>query len=154
LRQAQEKQQSDIEWTAGIRHLREFNETGFVIGVSIPLMSKSRASGSIRTAQANLQVVEIRRTTSVNRLVGEISSVHKELQQAISEVDSLRSEVIPLLNSAMQDTRQAYLAGSYSYLELISAQQEYLDAQFALINSATNTHKFRTEIERLSGVST
>ncbi len=151
LRQAQAKQQGDIEWSAGVRHLRELNDTGFVFGVSIPLMSKSRASGNIRTTRANLQEVEIRRATSLNRLIGEISSLHKQLLQAISEVDSLRSEVIPLLNSAMQDTREAYLAGGYSYLELISAQQEYLDAQFALINSATNAHKFRAEIERLSG---
>jgi len=151
LRQAQARQQNDIEWSAGVRHLREFNDTGFVFGVSIPLMSKSRASGEIRTARARLQEVEIRRATNLNRLIGEISSLHKQLQQAIAEVNSLQADVIPLLESAMQDTRQAYLAGTYSYLELISAQREYLDAQFSLINSATNAHKFRAEIERLSG---
>ncbi|KRO85112.1 MAG: hypothetical protein ABR72_01235 [OM182 bacterium BACL3 MAG-120920-bin41] len=53
----------------------------------------------------------------------------------------------------MQEQIQtAYAAGNYSYVELISAQQEYLDAHLSLISSATNAHKIRAEIERLSGL--
>jgi len=59
--------------------------------------------------------------------------------------------VLPPLDTAQQQTRAAYLSGGYSYLELISTQAEYLDAERALIAAATDAHLLRTEIERLSG---
>ena len=36
LRLAQTRQEGDIQWSAGIRHLKEFDDTGFAFGVTIP----------------------------------------------------------------------------------------------------------------------
>lgn len=152
LRLAQTRQQSDIEWSAGIRHLREIEDTGFAFEVSIPLFSKARATGATRAARANLQEVELRRLTTLNAIEGEIRSLHQALQQAITEVNTLQQQVIPVLQEVQQQTQVAYGAGNYSYVELISAQREFLDAQLALITSASNAHQIRAEIERLSGL--
>jgi len=152
LRQAQSRQQSDIQWSAGIRHLKALDDTALALQVTIPLFSKSRASGAIRKARANIQEVEARRLTALNRITGEISSLYQQLVQAIFEVDSLQQDVIPILENVLQQTRGVYEAGNYSYVELVSAQKEYLDAELSLINSAANAHRFRTEIERLSGL--
>jgi len=153
LRQAQSRQQSDIQWSAGIRHLKELDDTALALQVTIPLFSKSRASGAIRKARANIQEVEARRLTALNRITGEISSLYQQLVQAIFEVDSLQQDVIPILENVLQQTIGVYEAGNYSYVELVSAQKEYLDAELSLINSAANAHRYRTEIERLSGLS-
>lgn len=152
LQLAQTRQQGDISWSAGIRHLRQLNDTGFTFGVSIPLFNKSRASGAMRTARANMQEVEARRLTALNAIEGEIRSLHQSLRQAITEVNSLREQVIPVLQDVQQQTQAAYAIGNYSYVELISAQQEYLDAQLSLISSTSNAHRIRAEIERLSGI--
>ena len=152
LRLAQSRQQGDISWSAGIRHLREFDDTGVVLGVTVPLFNKERASGAIRTARANLQEVETRRLTALNAIEGEIRSLHQSLQQAILEVNTLQQQVIPVLQDVQRQTQAAYAAGNYSYVEFISAQQEFLDAQLSLISSAGNAHKIRAEIERLSGI--
>lgn len=151
LRLAQTRQQGDIEWSAGIRHLKEFDDTGLAFAVSIPLFSKARAAGAERAARANLQAVEIRRRTAVNLIEGEIRSLHQALQQAITEVNTLQQQVIPVLQDVQEQTRLAYAAGNYSYVELISAQREFLDARLSLISSAGNVHRIRAEIERLSG---
>mgnify|MGYP003700384715 FL=1 len=151
LRQANTMQQSNIEWSAGVRHLRELNDTAFTVGVSMPLFAESRAQGKIREARARLQEVEAQRAVTMNRLTGEITSLYQRLNQTISEVNLLQDEVLPRLESVQEQSRAAYENGTYSYLELISAQQEYLDAELALINSATTAHKLRAEIERLSG---
>lgn len=151
LQQANTLKQSDIQWSAGVRHLRELNDTAFTIGASMSLFTESRAQGQIREARANLQEVEARRAVTLNRLRGEITSLYQRLNQTISEVDLLQDEVLPRLESVQEQSRIAYENGTYSYLELISAQREYLDAELALINSATTAHKLRAEIERLSG---
>ncbi len=152
LRLAQTRQQSDITWSAGIRHLKEIDDTGLAFEVSVPLFSKTRAAGATRAARANLQEVEMRRLTILNAIQGEIRSLHQALQQAIAEVNTLQQQVIPVLQQVQEQTQVAYGAGNYSYVELISAQREFLDAQLALITSASNAHRIRAEIERLSGL--
>ena len=149
---AQSSQHGDIGWSAGIRHLKEIDDTGFAFGVSIPLFNKARASGAVRTARANMQEMEMRRLATLNAISGEVLSLHQLLQQAVLEVNTLQQSVIPTLESVQEQIQTAYAAGNYSYVELISAQQEYLDAQLSQISSATNAHKIRAEIERLSGL--
>tara|TARA_R110002073_G_scaffold54994_11_gene141241 strand:+ start:1131 stop:2387 length:1257 start_codon:yes stop_codon:yes gene_type:complete len=149
---AQSRRHGDIGWSAGIRHLKEIDDTGFAFGVSIPLFNKARASGAVRAARANMQEMEMRRLTTLNAISGEVLSLHQLLQQAVLEVNTLQQSVIPTLESVQEQIQTAYAAGNYSYVELISAQQEYLDAQLSQISSATNAHKIRAEIERLSGL--
>lgn len=151
LQQALSQRQADIEWSAGLRHLRELGDTGFTLGVSIPLFAHDRASGAIREARANRQEVEARRVVLLNRLRTEISALHQQLSQTLAEVGLLETQVLPRLDSVLEQSRSAYESGTYSYLELVTAQQEYLDAELALINSAANAHRLRAEIETLSG---
>ena len=151
LREAASEQRGSMQWTAGIRHLSEVGDTGFVFGASMPLGSRERASGAIATAQANLQEVASRRDSALNRMRTQLQALHLQLTQAVLEVNTLRAAVLPPLDTAQQQTRAAYLSGGYSYLELISTQAEYLDAERALIAAATDAHLLRTEIERLSG---
>lgn len=149
---AESRRQANVQWSAGIRHLKELDDTGLTFGVSMPLFNTSRASGAVRAARANQQEVEIRRVTALNAIEGEIRSLHRQLEQSVSAVSILQEEVIPALEGVQQQVLSAYSVGNYSYLDLISAQQEYLDAQLALIVNASNAHRLRAEIERLSGL--
>jgi cobalt-zinc-cadmium efflux system outer membrane protein len=151
IREALSERRSNVQWTAGIRHLREAGDTGFVISASMPLGSRDRATGGIATAQANRAEVANRREIARNQLNAQLYGLHLLLRQAILEVQTLRDSVLPQLASALEQTRTAYLGGRYSYLELTSAQHETLDAELAVINAATTAHFLRTEIERLSG---
>ena len=148
---AESRRRASVQWTVGIRHLKQLDDTGLTFGVSIPLLNESRASGAIRAAQANTQEVETRRLAALNAIEGEIRSLHSQLEQNIAAVNTLAQEVIPTLESVQQQIQSGYAAGNYSYLDLISVQQEYLDAQLSLINNASGAHLLRAEIERLSG---
>lgn len=152
LRLVQTQQRGDITWSAGIRHLKEIDDTGLAFEVSIPLFNKARNAGADRAARANVQEVEMRRLAALNAIEGEIRALHQALQQAIFEVNALQQQVIPVLQEVQLQTLVAYAAGNYSYVELISAQREFLQAQLALILSAGNVHRLRAEIERLSGL--
>lgn len=151
VREALSEQRGTMQWTAGIRHLREPGDTGFVFAASMPLGSRERASGAVATAEANLREVAARRNIAHNNMRAQLQALHLQLTQAVLEVNTLRDTVLPQLNTALEQTRAAYLGGRYTYLELISAQAEYLDAELAMINAAADSHLLRTEIERLSG---
>jgi cobalt-zinc-cadmium efflux system outer membrane protein len=151
VREAISERRGTLQWTAGIRHLRAAGDTGFVFSASLPLGTRERASGAIATAEANLSEVAARRNIALNQMRAQLYALHLQLTQAILEVNTLRDAVLPQLNTALEQTRAAYLGGRYSYLELIAAQAETLDAELAMINAASETHLLRTEIERLSG---
>ncbi len=114
---------------------------------------EERSAGTLRSARSSLQEVSVRRESGLNTMRGELYALHEQLTQAISEAQVLQDEVLPLLTDLIGQTQQAYQVGLYSYVELISTQQEYLDAEFALINSLSKVHTLRAEIERLSGES-
>jgi cobalt-zinc-cadmium efflux system outer membrane protein len=151
LTSARSQQRGTVQWTAGIRHIREVGDTGFVLSASLPLGSRARAGGAIASAEAQLGAVAAEREIVLNRLRTQLQTLHVRLRQAILEVNTLRDTVLPELTTVQEQIRAAYQSGRYSYLELISAQAEYLNAERTLIEAATDAHLLRTEIERLTG---
>lgn len=151
LAEARSAQRGTVQWTAGIRHLRDGNDTGFVFSASMPLGARARATGAIATARESRAEVASRRALAATRMRAQLAGLHLQLQHAAREVEVLRANVLPQLDSALTQTRAAYLGGRYSYFELVSAQGEHLDAERALIDAATDAHLLRAEIERLSG---
>lgn len=151
LQEVQSEQRGTVQVSAGIRHLRTNKDTGLIFGASMPLGTRERAAGAIATVHANRQEVAARRAVALNRMRAQLTGLHLQLTHAVLEVNTLRTAVLPELDDAQQQTREAYLGGRYTYLELVSSQQEYLDAERALIAAATDAHLLRVEIERLSG---
>ncbi len=151
LREAESRRQVDIELGAGIRHLAELNDSAFMLQFRMPLNTRNRARGAITTAQANLLAVESERELALLKMSAQLVVLDQERQLAINQVTSLQTEVLPSLTDALNQTREAYDSGRYSYLELSAAQQARLDAEFDLIEAATRAHLLRVEIERLTG---
>lgn len=151
LRQAQAERKANVEWSAGVRRLQVSDDSALVLGVSMPLGSANRASGAITTASANQAGAEQERSTARIKLHAQLVSLHGAYEQALAEVNSLRSDVLPPLKQAMRATADGFQQGRYSYLELNLAQRELLDAQLALIDSAARAHELSTDIERLTG---
>ncbi|MEE8342678.1 MAG: TolC family protein, partial [Gammaproteobacteria bacterium] len=66
-------------------------------------------------------------------------------------VEILRRRIIPEANRALRDYEKGYNMGRYSFLELIDAQRELLNARLEAVTSAADYHRYRTEIDRLTG---
>lgn len=151
LRQAQAERKTNLEWTAGVRRLQVSDDSALVVGLSMPLGSASRASGAITTANANHASAEQARVATRIKLRAQLTSLHGEYQQALAEIASLRTDVLPQLEKAMRATSDAFNQGRYGYLELNLAQRELLDTQLAIIDAAAHAHILNTDIERLTG---
>ena len=79
-----------------------------------------------------------------------LQELHQALTTAVLEAATLRNDVLPRVEEALEETQFAYDRGRYSFLELIDAQREYLAIQSALIEASSNAHALQTEIERLT----
>ena len=151
LRLAQSTARGDLRWRAGVRRLEGSNSTGLVAGVSIPLFSGRRAQGDIAAATNRRDAAELDTEAARINARATLYEAWQHRQHAIEAFALLRDAVIPRLESALTETREAYRAGRYSYLELIAARQELIDARLAYIDAARRAHLNRIELERLAG---
>ncbi len=148
---ARAQQLADFSIGGGIRHAAEINDTAFVAEFSLPLQSRQRARGAMTTAQANLLRIDSEEAAALQKLRGRLLALDQQRQGAVNRFQSLQSNIIPQLQQAYEQTRQAYNSGLYDYLELGAAQRELLEAELELVAAATQAHQLRIEIERLSG---
>lgn len=151
LKLARSQGNSNLEWSAGVRNFQNTNDSALVVGLSVPLGTKSRASGAITTATAELGEAHWQESATRVQLESHLSRLAGARTQALAEISSLRDQVIPQLRQAMRLTAEAFNRGRYSYLELNQAQRELIDAQLALIGAAAQAQTLNTEIDRLLG---
>jgi cobalt-zinc-cadmium efflux system outer membrane protein len=77
--------------------------------------------------------------------------LHQELNAARLRFETLRDDAVPQAELALEQTRNGYTRGRFSFLELGSVQEELLALRAASIDAAADYHRMLVEIERLTG---
>ena len=135
---ASSRKKADIEIAGGVRHFNLTDDTGLVMSLKIPFGNKSRAAPKVEEAEM----------TSL-RNPYELEQRRLELYATLFEV--YRKTIIPLAESTLKDYEKGYAAGRYSLLELNVAQRILLDSKLEHVIAAADYHRYRIEIDRLTG---
>jgi cobalt-zinc-cadmium efflux system outer membrane protein len=151
IRLAEAHARSNVTLSAGLRFLQESTDQAFVFGVTMPLASRSRTRSAVAETTALRSQTAAERDAHRVQAEAQLFELYQELRHALTEAETLRADVLPEMEAALEDTRYAYERGRYSYLEWVDAQRELVDAQGALIDAAANAHLYRAELERLTG---
>jgi cobalt-zinc-cadmium efflux system outer membrane protein len=148
---ARSRNRGDIEIVGGLRHFKLLDDTALVMSLNIPIGNRSRAAPGVDEAEMqslrNPYDLEQRRL----ELHATLYEVHQELKHAMDAVATFRKTIIPLAESALRDYEKGYAAGRYSLLELNVAQRTLLDSRLESVMSAADYHRYRIEIDRLTG---
>ncbi len=151
LRLAQSRAQSNLEVAGGIRYFNQPGDAALVLSASIPFGSGARAKPHVAEmsylAQSEPYRYEQQRLTLHSSLYG----IYQELLHAQTAYAALSQRIIPLAKQVSDDYEQGYRSGRFSLLELRQAQQTLLDTRLEAVIAAANYHRFRIEIERLTG---
>jgi len=150
LRLAATQKRSDITLSGGLRHLQETKDIAFVASFSMPLFSGRRAESVIAESAARRDAVGVAREAAMMRARAQLFALYSDLREAEAAVSVLQATIIPRMEEALQETQYAFERGRYSYLELVDAQREFLDAQSSRIDAATQAQLLVAEIERLT----
>ncbi|MDP5129824.1 MAG: TolC family protein [Paraglaciecola sp.] len=150
VRLAQSANQADLTWNAGIRRTNGIDETAFVAGVSVPLFATERNLGEYEKQKAVLDQLEQQRQGALQGLYHQLNTALMARNNALLNVQTLQSAIIPPLAQALSLVEQAYLDGRFSYLEWVTTRQELLDAKQVLIHSARQAHQRAADIESLT----
>ncbi len=140
----------DLTLSAGVRQLQGTDDQALVASVSVPLFSARYANSQRAEARVRQETIGLEKKVAQLKAIATLQELHQTLRSAVLEAGTLRTEILPRSEEALQETQYAYERGRYSYLELVDAQREYLAVQRALIEASTQAHLLQTEIERLT----
>jgi cobalt-zinc-cadmium efflux system outer membrane protein len=150
VRLARTQQVADLTWSVGIRRDEGIDDSALVAGISMPLFSEERAQGRIEAALAARNEVTYRRQDVLLQLHTQLYRAYSGRSQAITSIQKLQQQIIPKLNTSLEQTRVGYQRGLYSYLDLLTVRQDLLNARRAVIEAATAALKYEAEIEQLT----
>jgi outer membrane protein, heavy metal efflux system len=151
LRLAQLRSKPAWQVTAGLRRFEDADDHAVVLGITVPLPSRDYAQGAIAQARAQSAHVDAKTQAMRARLEADLFALYQELRHTYTEVGTLRQEVLPRIEAALEQSRYAYERGRYGYIEWVTAQRELLDVRRALLEASAELYQFRIEIERLTG---
>ena len=80
-----------------------------------------------------------------------IAEAYYALEESDLRRQTLRDEVIPRFEEALEATRQGYELGRYPYFELRTVLEELLAARRSLVEASTEAHRLVITLERLTG---
>jgi cobalt-zinc-cadmium efflux system outer membrane protein len=137
----------------GLRRYESTDDVAIVGGLTVPLPIRNRNQGVIAAARATAAATRAEAAASRVRVETGLFVLHQELNHDLQFAGRMRGEVIPRLQSALDDTRRAYDTGRSNYSEWRVVQLELLAAQDDLLEASIDAHRLVIEIERLTGVS-
>ncbi len=151
IKLAESRRRLPWQVNVGVRRLEASDDQALIAGMTIPFGNPAASQGAVKLARAQAAQT-LAQTESLNVQLGvELFALYQDLKHAYTAVDSLRDEVLPRMNEAMEQSRYAYERGRYSYMEWVAAQRELTEMRRALLEAAANAHRYRIEIERLTG---
>ncbi len=151
LRLARTQGVADWRWSAGIRRIEEFNEQALVVGLSVPLGTRSRSAPAITEAQSTLAQVAYQRDERRLELLSTLYSHWQAMRQAQRVHRGIVNEQLPLAREALALTERGYRIGRFPYRDLSAAQHQVLALQAQALDAAMRYHVTRIEVERLTG---
>ena len=147
---ARSQSTSNVQWSLGVRRFEDTGDSALTAGISVPLFSGRRSRGEVQSALAEREMIQYRREAALLAIRARLFEAWKTYQQSATATQEMRTEVLPALEKALKQTRQAYERGRYSYVDWVTAQRELLDARMATIDAATTALLNQALIEQLT----
>ena len=152
LHVAQARSRPDWQLRAGVRRIEATDDFALVGEITVPFGTRDRYLGRIAETFADMARASGDARATRVRIETALFVLYQELLHDVDVAATLRDRMIPLLESALANTRRAYELGRSSYFELSAVQSELLQARNELLETSINAHGLVVEIERLTGV--
>jgi outer membrane protein, heavy metal efflux system len=151
LQLARIKQKPDIEISGGIRYLNSSDDVGFLLSANIPFGTVERAAPAIEEAEVLNMIDPLSMEQKKTELYVTLYEIYQELSHSKKAAKLLEDNIIPTAQLALKEYEKLYRTGRYSLLELVEAQRTLLNSRSHLLESVADFHRYRIEIDRLTG---
>lgn len=141
----------DITVSAGWRRFSQFDDHAYLLGFSIPLPVFDQNRGSILEANRRLDKSVDEQRAAASRVQTELAQSFHRLSALRSEIDMLRTSILPGARSAYEGVTKGYQLGKFGFLDVLDAQRTLFQARSQHLKALADYHRGLNEIERLIG---
>ena len=135
-----------LDATSGRATGREF---GPAFRITLPIFNQNQ--GLIARAEGELERAIRQRRTIHDRIVQEVRQAHIRYEQARAELASLRTNVQPEVNAAINRAEASYKEGNSGYLIVLETSRQLIDVMIREAQLRVDQRRAWVELERSVG---
>lgn len=139
--------------TAGLRRYETTDDFGLVAGVTIPWGTADYNAGTVAALQAEQEVLNSQQASLLQQLDAQLYVLLQEMKHSMHVIETIANRIVPTLEAALAESRQAFGQGQLSYNQWSDVRHELLSAQSQLLDAYLGLHLQHIEIQRLTGTS-
>ena len=145
------KRTQDYTVNGGARFLRGTNDVAAVAGVTIPIGRFDKNQGGIDRARAEKDRVSFAAEAARLEKLRRLASLRADAESAQTRADALMEEVYPRTYKTLQQVREGYNRGGFTFRDIQDAADAILEVQDQWLEANTQYRDLQTEIDRLTG---
>ncbi|WP_339897645.1 TolC family protein [uncultured Gilvimarinus sp.] len=138
----------DVTVAAGVRRFSASDEYAFTVGASVPLQIFNNNQAGINGAYAQMRAAQQDADYVKRQVSAQVLAAFRRWQQADQALTTLEADILPAAENVLSATRKAYERGSYSYLQVLDAQDSLLRAQRQRLDLRADAADAMTLLER------
>jgi cobalt-zinc-cadmium efflux system outer membrane protein len=142
----------DPSISIGVKRFRETETSAMVAGISFPLPIFNRNSGAVAEAESRLTKAEEEQKAALLKTHSSLTDAYAALSSSFVEATSLKTSILPGLQTAFDAIQEGYRYGKFSYLDLLDAQRSLSESKKQFIESLAAYRKAYADVERLTGI--
>jgi cobalt-zinc-cadmium efflux system outer membrane protein len=140
------------QFSTGVRRYETTDDVGLIAGVSIPWGVDERATGASKALSAKQGELQNQMQAFSQKLDVQLYVLLQEINHSQHVITMLQDKLIPLLEAASLESKQAYELGKLSYMQWNDVRQELFTSKLELLDAYQTIHLQHIEIQRLTGV--
>ena len=128
----------DISVSGGVYYDYGERQTLASFGVGVPLRVFDKNRGNIMKARADLIAAHRELDRLKLALYEEFSEIYATLESSREQAEIYRNQILPDVQESLELSLNGYRQGEYNYMDVLSAQQLYLETQTQYIEVLKN----------------
>lgn len=141
----------NVTMTAGVVNNQELGHNQALLGLSVPIPVFDRNQGNLQEAISRKYKAQDELVALKSRLAVDLTSQHERLNAARHAAESIKSEILPGAQSALDAAGKGFKAGKFGFLDVLDAQRTLFQARSQYIQVLLEAHQAVAEIERILG---
>jgi cobalt-zinc-cadmium efflux system outer membrane protein len=141
----------DVTVTGGVIRFSNFNDYGYLLGVSVPIPVFNQNRGGILEANRRLDKVADEQRAAEAFVLRDLAATYERVAALLNETATLRTRILPGARSAYDAANKGYLLGKFSFIDVLDAQRTLFEARRQYLRALADYQVGLSELERLVG---
>lgn len=151
LKVQESKRYPDLILRGGVQRNESAADTVGVLGVALAIPLFDRNQGNIQEARVRVDKARDERFALNVRLRNELSLAHQRLAASLQEVSSIRDDILPGAQSALDATTRGFELGKFNFLDVLDAQRTLFTARGQYIRALGEVQRSVADVEAILG---